>query len=148
MSFLPIYRLDLTNRIQQRWWDVSSEIRLERMWLCLAHTLALLTDWLLWWSQLPCYELPWGEALWRGKELRAASSQQPALNWMVPTASWMSWEWINLQVSLEMTAALANTLSAACERLLAESLHRLLTNKNYDNQCCFISEGRGGVGRD
>lgn len=45
--------------------------------VCLAHTLLISPACLLRWSQLPSYELPCGEALWRGEELRVvpANSQ-------------------------------------------------------------------------
>ena len=70
----------LTNRMWQRWWDVTSEINLQKTVTFIlfslsssSHCLALMKQAAMLWA-----------TLWRalhGRELRVTSSQQPETNW-------------------------------------------------------------------
>ena len=143
----PACILDLTSRIHQNWWDVTSEIRLWRLWLlscsqthsCL---LALVKPAAILWT-----------ALWRGPKKRQGtegslqptgstilrpSGQQPIGNWMVPRNTWMNLEWISLQLSLEWLQPWPVPWVQPVRDPQTEGLHRFLANKNYDNKCyCF-----------
>lgn len=87
----------LINKIQHNGWDVSTEIRLQRLVLALLPSEG---------SPLPCCELPCGDTPWPGGDV---SGHQPARTWGLLTARKVSLEVDLPQGSAGMTEALAHT---------------------------------------
>lgn len=101
----------LANKIQERWWDVTSKNRIgyrktvDFILGILSYTLTLM--------KVNCYVVscPMERPTWQGcegglqpitsKKLRP-SVQQPTKNWNMQTNTWVSWEGILPQPSLQM----------------------------------------------
>ena len=90
----------LTSRIQRKWWDVLSKIRLWETATSFFLPLTLLPD-LLWWSKLLSCELPYGQTHMAKNWERPPASRvwgpgasvwQPTRNHSLPTATWASLE--------------------------------------------------------
>ena len=119
------------------------------------------SSFLLWWSQLPCWELPQREDPWQGTKegFRPTISeklrplvQQLTWNWVLPRITWMI---LNLEVGpppfdpADQTTFLAHSLITDSERPKGRGTqlsHAWIPDlqKLWDNKCCLKMLRFGG----
>lgn len=119
----------LTNRIRLTWWDVTSESMLWRLWLALSFLSSCCLDCFLWRKPAMAFETAFREAHVKAWEWIFWGCQRPH--------EW-AWKRILPKMSLEMSSASTDTLTAALWRSSLAAPRFLTHRTGWNNKCSLF----------